>query len=308
MQNSKKSKIDFRSLEAIKPYSVTIPALIIFCVLGAVSGIDILLYKNRDILLLMFYGLCTSFILIQIFSVYGKQRTERKPFLNFLSDNQWQQSTEDLSGHTPTSVLTQGWYSRLEHAFHGVYRDQPFEARILSYETGVGKLQETHSFVTLQFTTELVFPFIQITQLNNPILAEYDFSRSLPGTVELKLEGRFNERYGVSVTPGAETEALKMLTPDFMQELIDLPLGSNLEFADTSFFVMAAFGVSDMQLKPTKLLPAIQNAFTVSDAIFKQVHDITKSWQRSYSLDEIANIAAAANRPRALSSQDATDW
>ena len=219
---------------------------------------------------------------------------EKRYIDNLLKTNNWQTSSTDGVDHIATSLLADGHSFKIHYAFHGEYQQQAFEARVVSYITGYDKNQVVHSFLCLQFSVAQILPFVQLAAWQNKLLADADMKPSMPGTTSLQLEGKFNERYSVAIVPGTQQRVLQFMTPDFMDEVMALRYGANMEFAGPNFFAIAAFQQNPFfQFNiPTK------TAFSVADACLKQMSDINRSWDAHATEDQLEQCAQTAQQPR----------
>lgn len=219
---------------------------------------------------------------------------EKKYIDNLLKTNNWQASSTDGVDHIATSLLADGHSFKIHHAFHGDYQQQAFEARVVSYITGYDKNQVVHSFLCLQFSVAQILPFIQLAAWQNKLLADADMKPSMPGTTSLQLEGKFNERYSVAIVPGTQQRVLQFMTPDFMDEVMALQYGANMEFAGPNFFAIAAF----QQNRIFQFNIPTETAFSVADTCLKQMSDISRSWDAHATEAELEQCAQTAQQPR----------
>ena len=219
---------------------------------------------------------------------------EKRYIDKLLKTNNWQASSTDGVDHIATSLLADGHSFKIHHAFHGEYQQQAFEARVVSYITGHDKSEKTHSFVCLQFSVAPVLPFIQLAAWQNKLLADADMKPSMQSTTSLQLEGKFNERYSVAIVPGTQQRVLQFMTPDFMDEVMALRNGANMEFAGPNFFAIAAF----QQELFFELNISIKKAFSVADACLKQMAEIARSWDAHATKAELGQFAQTAQQPR----------
>lgn len=123
---------------------------------------------------------------------------------------------------------TEGLESRLfgighdqsvENVVSGQYMNAPIRLFDYRYVTGFGKSSQTHTYTIFELCFDTAMPDILLERTGHA------FGESLLGSgselEQIHLEGDFDKYFTVGVAKGYETNALEVLTPDVMAELID---------------------------------------------------------------------------------------
>lgn len=109
----------------------------------------------------------------------------------------------------------------------GTYRGMPMRLFRYSYAVGSGKYQQWFNHAVCELTVPYALPELLVISKD---FGETRIGRP-PETVPLQLEGPFNTEFEVYIAEGKQIEALQILEPDVMAELMDTFEGYGFECA-----------------------------------------------------------------------------
>lgn len=227
-----------------------------------------------------------------IIYAWKEEKNQQKAFKRFLNDNGWKALSKSARSkeNVATSLLGVGYNQRMGDAFAGTYMGTPFVMAVYEYTVGYGKSSETHNFLNLHFKLPKKFPLIVLDdKRNNTFNVFSDLPSRIPNSRTLQFEGNFNERYRVTVLPGAERDVLHVLTPDFMAELLDEKAVMNGELVADNLFVMRGGETYDKK--------SLHNMFAFAGVMLKNLAELSPTWQSSSSAETIESIASTAIKP-----------
>lgn len=230
------------------------------------------------------FGIC--------FAIYGwlRSKAKKETFLAFLFQNNWQLEPVGAVDDVPATLLGVGHDQSISLAFSGNYRGLPLNGVEYRYVTGTGKSQETHVFMSFSFTLDKVFPLIVLDDKKNNFLFQSNLPKRVKGGKNLQLEGDFNERFALTVMPESEQTVLQLLTPDFMQELLQTSHRADIELAASRLYIIVP-GQADDEMN-------IRSVFGMADVMLKNIAEVSDTWQASSSPSTINAIATSALTPR----------
>ncbi|HXE09887.1 MAG TPA: hypothetical protein VN554_00495 [Verrucomicrobiae bacterium] len=243
------------------------------------------------------FGFMATFILLILGLVlysWQQSKEQQARLAMFILDNGWQ-SIPDASGATAdvaTSLLGDGAQQRVTSAFQGTYMDKPFVMLMYQFVTGSGRSQETHYFLNLHFKLQQEFPLMVLDdRLNNPLKLFSDLPSRVPNGKTLQPEGNFSSRFRLTVLPGTEQDVLQVLTPDFMEELMQQTAVADSEIEASNLFVMRQATGYDKK--------SLQNLFAFASVMLKNLAELSPTWQASSSPATVEQMAETAMQPRA---------
>lgn len=127
---------------------------------------------------------------------------------------------------------------------------------------------EAHTHVTvLQIQLPVATPHIFIDSRHDRTI----FARKISNKHKLVLEGNFNEHFNVYVAKKFEVEALDILSPDFMEFLINLPAKVDLEFLGNNVFIYLE--------SPKGQLAEYKTMFKLADIVVLNLASKLKAWK-----------------------------
>lgn len=114
-----------------------------------------------------------------------------------------------------------------------------FPLRIYNYQTvvGAGKNKKTYDYTVFEITYPYNLPHLLLNAKEGMFESFSAGNPAIAGGVDLQLEGDFNTYFKVSIEPRLEMEALEILTPDHMEELVQKGKKSNFELSDHKMYV-----------------------------------------------------------------------
>ncbi len=110
-----------------------------------------------------------------------------------------------------------GHDQRVQDVLSGTYQNMPVRIFTYSYTVGGGKDQQTYTHTGFEMQTKINLPDIVIHPKSLASLNDW----KPDGAKQLELEGNFDNYFEVFVPQGFEVDALQILAPDVMADLID---------------------------------------------------------------------------------------
>lgn len=224
------------------------------------------------------------------YSLYLQERrdTARRALTNFIIDNQWQAEISSLD-YVATSLLGVS-NPKVLRSYAGEYYGHEMHLVNYRYITGSGRSEKTHYFTNLCLFLNNSFPMMLLDDKQNNGLFGSDLPSRISGGKSLQLEGDFNNRFRLTIVPDSERDVLQLITPDFMQELLQSPAAADIELeANQLFIIVEGDGLS---------LEPLQNLFGMADIVLKNINEVSRTWQASSSALTIDAMTQTALRPR----------
>ena len=121
----------------------------------------------------------------------------------------------------------------------GTYRNMPVRIFTYSFTVGSGKSTHTYNFTGFELQANVHLPDILIHPQSMWVLVGLVDDWKPDGTKILSLEGNFNEYFKVFAPECSEVEALQLLAPDVMADLIDNYKSFVIEFSGNAMYVIS---------------------------------------------------------------------
>jgi hypothetical protein len=222
-----------------------------------------------------------------------KARYQNVVFRDFTTDNGWS-PIESYNLKTVAAILIgDGMNYSERYAFHGEYGGLVFDCLIFQFDTDAYKYSaKMRSFICLSFTLPKAYPMIIIDNKMNDHGYRHNLSNlpsKVPKESALSLEGDFDEYFQVSTTKGAENKTLRVLSPNFMSELVDRANNKvDIEISNKNVFLIYE---SDFYSEH-----AIKALFDVAETVTKYMSKLSVTWaaDSKHELNENAQSALRA--------------
>jgi hypothetical protein len=114
-------------------------------------------------------------------------------------------------------IFTLGYGIYLSNVLTGTYRGMPLRLFRYTYSIGQGKERHYYNHGVCELTVPYTLPELLVKSHS---FGE-TYIRQPKGTVPLRLEGPFNNKFDVYICEGKQIEALQVLEPDTMATLMD---------------------------------------------------------------------------------------
>jgi len=124
-----------------------------------------------------------------------------------------------------------GYNRQVYDVVSGLYQNHPLRLFLYQYTVGSGRSQVTYRKTILEVDFGANLPHVLVSNqfggswIKRDISAEWN---KQPGLERLHVEGEFDKKFGTYITTGQQVEALEILTPDVMAQIMDL--GGNFDF------------------------------------------------------------------------------
>ena len=181
-------------------------------------------------------------VLICIFSYYGyaRNRVQHEFMKQFAAANNFSYTLNGNTKGLDGELFKIGHNQAVADVICGNYINCPITLFSYRYITGSGKNSRTYHATVFELNFGTKMPNILLKKkanfLNEPIFAE-SFLGNTVKRKELQLEGNFNDYFTLEVEEEYEIEALQILTPDFMEELIEKAKSFNMEIVNDHIFI-----------------------------------------------------------------------
>lgn len=114
---------------------------------------------------------------------------------------------------------------------------RPIDLANLSYTTGSGKHQQTHSWFYMMVQLDRNLPHIVLDSLKNNFWKLSNLPANFARNQQLSLEGDFDKYFKLYCPNGYERDALYVLNPKLMALLIDFAQTADIEIVDNKLFL-----------------------------------------------------------------------
>lgn len=147
----------------------------------------------------------------------------------------------DFKGH----FLEIGHGQTIRDVLSGTYRNTSVRIFTYSFTIGYGRDQHTYSYTGFELKTKDSLPEIVIHPKSVSDIIGLGDEWKPSGTKALSLEGNFNDYFKVFAPEGSEIEALQILAPDVMTDLIDNYKEFIQEFSGDAMYVISTKVIRD---------------------------------------------------------------
>jgi len=131
-----------------------------------------------------------------------------------------------------SKIFTRGHSQKMSNVVGGLFEDHPFQLFTFRYKTGSGKHQKIYTSSVFELDFQKAIPHII---LNAKKFSAWSVDTS--GLISLTLEGDFHKYFDLYVPNDLEIEALEILTPDVMHEMITQAKKYSIEFIDDKIYI-----------------------------------------------------------------------
>jgi hypothetical protein len=218
-----------------------------------------------------------------------RDRCRERVFAHFVSDNGWTVSRKYDKDKVAGTLLSVGDAHEQHYSVDGTFKGYQFSCLLTDYMASDSSVRR---YICLGFTLPKAYPMIILNnQLNDHRLRrDDDLPQTLPGGVELELEGDFSDKFQASTTKGSEREMLSVLTPDFMAALEDTAAKKvDIEIGGKKLFLIYEADYYSVE--------SVSSLFTVADVMLEKFTKLSKTWLASSKGAE-ADISKGASVAR----------
>jgi hypothetical protein len=122
-------------------------------------------------------------------------------------------------------IFKLGWGGEIYDVVSGVYRGHPVRIFEYQFTVGGGKSSRTFYYTVLEIRFAHSLPEMHVVETaisaEDMLTMSHVIDAHFSSPVKISLEGDFNKYYSVYVPPNTQIEDLEVMTPDFMESLID---------------------------------------------------------------------------------------
>lgn len=286
-------------------WSIVVMILSIFSGLALLASI---IYKFPDEVILIFIALTAVGFVATIIGlalmVYNYSKAKDARIEAFAAANNWRYTKNvQASDFVPTSLLATGHTRVCTYVIEGTYNNHDIVLFTYEYTVGHGKNAQTSRFSSLRLTFSKTFPHFVIDDVDS-FSKFFTYGRlpnRLPDGEELRLEGTFGTHYKVYVEKDTERDVLHVLTPDFMQELLDAQVKADIEFEDKQVHIISDPNVAFDN--PANL----QVLFALADVVCKHIGELDDTYLAASSVESIRTLQETALQTR-INSMNKSGW
>jgi hypothetical protein len=115
--------------------------------------------------------------------------------------------------------------------------------------------EQAYSYFFIVLHASLPASFTNILLLQRSFLSKLKNFGEHSGLQQIRLEGDFNKTFDTYIAPNSQVEALSLLTPDVMQQMMNIAPNPSLQVNGPSLFV----SLESKYLTPDVIQPLLQN-------------------------------------------------
>ncbi len=196
----------------------------------------VLLFVLAAGVIVLYIGWLLTLVLLIIIPfvsfAYIRDKTDYAFVEQFAKQNGYTLDHGQNESITPVSTyLKMGRNQYIDHVMTGLYGRFPL--RIYTFNTTIGDEKDPEQ---LEFSVfEISYPGTVMNMLLDT--GNHILDKSLIVGKKLELEGNFNNYFDVYVPEGSEIEALMILTPDVMEQLIVKSRKYSIEISNNKLFI-----------------------------------------------------------------------
>lgn len=176
---------------------------------------------------------------IILIAVYGyvQNRILQQFMRQFAAANGFSYTADGSMDGLDGTIFSIGHGQAISNVVCGTYRRCPMQLFDYRYTTGSGKNTHTHLFTVFRLDFDIVMPNITLENRGS-FFGESVLGGGI-GKEVLTLEGDFGDYFTLAVPKDYEIEALQVLTPDVMAELMEKGRDFSMEIVGGHLFLYA---------------------------------------------------------------------
>jgi len=189
--------------------------------------------------------------------ISNKEKQFEDGFKNFLESNNFKPSSylEIKEGSRPF-VYGLGSRNELNLEFNGTINTTGFDNFVYTYYVNRKNSEKAYPFTIMHLSLSKTLPHLVLDSRKNDGVVS-SIPRYFSDDQRIELEGDFDDYFDLYAPNGYEIEALDIMSPDFMQMLIDFHTDFDVEIDDKSVYIISK-GVNYDQQSMSELFTAAQ--------------------------------------------------
>ncbi len=252
--------------------------LIIFIVIfGIVFGLIFLMpIEGKHIVAgLMLAMLLVASVIAALYSAFhlklrNKQTQFDESFGKFLATNNFSLGVEtDIPATTEPFIYGIGSRNETARAFSGIISSRPFSAYVYTYFKKTKNSENSYPFTVFRFSLSKSLPHLVLDSRKNDGIIS-GIPRFFSDDQRIELEGDFNNYFDLFAPRDYEIEALDILSPDFMQMLMDFHTDFDVEINKTEVYLISKGINYDQQ--------SMQEVFKAAEVLIEKFNHKLKVW------------------------------
>jgi len=208
---------------------------------------------------------CALFVFIS----KNNQKFEES-FKQFIVDNNFKSGLQlEIKPNSQPFVYGSGYRNTMGLEFSGTINNTNFDNFVYTYYVPTKNSERAYPFTIMHLSLNKSLPHLLLdSRKNDGIISSVP--RYFSDKQRIELEGYFNEYFDFYAPEGYEVEALDILSPDFMQMLIDFHTDFDVEIDDHSVYIISKGADYDQQ--------SMSELFTAAQAIIDKLDQKLQVW------------------------------